>query len=141
MNFDHYERQRMRASTWNIPRFLHCYQETIDGGLILSRGMLDTVTSLAAQAGSRLNIADQRSPGTGQDFTCTATLTPVQRDAVTELARHDLGVLVAPPGAGKTVMARCGPVRRPRPGGAAPGIRREGHRDADRAAGGTVAPG
>ena len=95
----------MRASTYNIPRFLHCYQETIDGGLILPRGMLGTVTSLAAQAGSRLNITDQRSPGTSQDFTCTATLTPVQRDAVAELARHDLGVLVAPPGAGKTVMA------------------------------------
>jgi len=75
----------MRASTYNIPRFLHCYQETIDGGLILPRGMLDTVTSLAGQAGSRLNIADDRSPGTSQDFTCTATLTPVQRDAVAEL--------------------------------------------------------
>jgi len=105
MNFDHYERQRMRASTYNIPRFLHCFQETIDGGLILPRGMLDTVTSLAAQPGSRLNVTDQRSPGTSQDFTCTATLTSVQRDAVTELVRHDLGVLVAPPGAGKTVMA------------------------------------
>jgi hypothetical protein len=23
-----YERQRMRASTWNIPRFLHSYDET-----------------------------------------------------------------------------------------------------------------
>jgi superfamily II DNA or RNA helicase len=100
-----YERQRMRASTYNIPRFLHCYQETIDGGLILPRGMLDTVTSLAGQAGSRLNIADDRSPGTSQDFTCTATLTPVQRDAVAELVKHDLGVLVAPPGSGKTVMA------------------------------------
>ena len=74
-NPEFYERQRMRASTYNIPRFLHCYQETIDGGLILPRGMLDTVTSLAAQAGSRLNITDQRAPGTGQDFTCTATLT------------------------------------------------------------------
>src|SRR5580700_3662742 len=104
-NPEFHERQRMRASTWNIPRFLHCYQETIDGGLILPRGMLDTVTSLATQAGSRLNITDQRSPGASQDFTCTATLTSVQRDAVTELARHDLGVLVAPPGAGKTVMA------------------------------------
>jgi hypothetical protein len=65
-NPEFHERQRMRASTWNIPRFLHCYQETIDGGLILPRGMLDTVTSLAAQAGSRLNVTDQRSPGTGQ---------------------------------------------------------------------------
>jgi hypothetical protein len=54
--------------------------------LILPRGMLEVVTSLAAQAGSRLNVTDQRSRGTGQDFTCTATLTPVQRDAVTELA-------------------------------------------------------
>jgi superfamily II DNA or RNA helicase len=104
-NPEFYERQQMRASTYNIPRFLHCYQETIDGGLILPRGMLDTVTSLAAQAGSRLNITDRRSPGTPQDITCSAILTPTQRDAVTELTRHDLGVLVAPPGAGKTVMA------------------------------------
>jgi hypothetical protein len=36
--------------------------------------MLDTVTSLAAQAGSRLHVTDQRSPGTNQDFTCTAAL-------------------------------------------------------------------
>jgi superfamily II DNA or RNA helicase len=61
--------------------------------------------SLAGQAGSRLNITDDRFPGTSQDFTCTATLTPVQRDAVADLVKHDLGVLVAPPGFGKTVMA------------------------------------
>jgi superfamily II DNA or RNA helicase len=100
-----YERQRMRASTYNIPRFLHSYDETLDGGLILPRGMLDTVTDLAAQAGSRLDITDERMPGTAQRFTFTATLTPPQRAAVTELARHDLGMLVAPPGSGKTVMA------------------------------------
>ena len=99
------ERQRMRASTYNIPRFLYSYDETLDGGLILPRGMLDTVTDLAAQAGSRLDITDERMPGTAQHFTFTATLTPPQRAAVTELARHDLGVLVAPPGSGKTVIA------------------------------------
>ena len=53
-NPEFYERQRMRASTYNIPRFLHCYQETIDGALVLPRGMLGTVTSLAGQAGSRV---------------------------------------------------------------------------------------
>jgi len=100
-----YERQRMRASTYNIPRFLHAYDETLDGGLILPRGMLDTVTDLAAQAGSRLDITDERTPGTAQELTLTAALTPPQRAAVTELARHDLGVLVAPPGSGKTVIA------------------------------------
>ncbi len=95
----------MRAATWNIPRFLHSYDETVGGGLILPRGMLDTITSLAAQAGSRLDVTDERAPGTQQELTFTATLTSVQRAAVTDLARHDLGVLVAPPGAGKTVMA------------------------------------
>jgi superfamily II DNA or RNA helicase len=100
-----YERQRMRASTWNIPRFLYSYDETLDGGLILPRSMLDTVTSLAAQAGSRLDITDERAEGAAQEFTFTATLTGTQRDAVAELTRYDLGVLVAPPGAGKTVMA------------------------------------
>ena len=100
-----YERQRMRASTYNIPRFLHSYDETLDGGLILPRGMLGIVTDLAAQAGSRLDITDERAPGTAQEFTFTATLTPPQRAAVTEVARHDLGVLVAPPGSGKTVIA------------------------------------
>jgi superfamily II DNA or RNA helicase len=67
--------------------------------------MLDTVSGLAAQAGSRLDITDERAEGAGQDFTFTATLTGTQRGAVAELTRYDLGVLVAPPGAGKTVMA------------------------------------
>ena len=100
-----YERQRMRASTYNIPRFLHSYDETLDGGLILPCGMLATVTDLAAQAGSRLDITDERTQGTAQQFTFTATLTPPQRAAVTELARHDVGVLVAPPGSGRTMIA------------------------------------
>jgi hypothetical protein len=81
-----YERQRMRASTYNIPRFLHSYDETLDGGLILPRGMLGTITDLTAQAGSRLDITDERAPGTAQEFTFTATLTQPQRAAVAELA-------------------------------------------------------
>ena len=100
-----YERQRMRASTYNVPRFLHSYHETLDGGLILPRGMLGTITDLAAQAGSRLDITDERTPGIAQEFTFAATLTPPQGAAVIELARHDLGMLVAPPGSGKTVIA------------------------------------
>ena len=81
-----YERQRMRTSTWNVPRFLHSFDETIDGGLILPRGLIGTVASLAEEAGSRLKITDERAPGTGQTFTFTGTLTGIQREAVNELA-------------------------------------------------------
>lgn len=100
-----YEKQRMRASTWGIPRFLQFFDETIDGGLIVPRGMLTTVTTLAAQAGSNLEVTDERAAGAEQAFTCSAVLTEPQQAAVQALTRHDLGVLVAPPGTGKTVMA------------------------------------
>ncbi len=100
-----YERQRRRISTWGVPRFLQSFDETLDGGLILPRGLRDAVASLAGQAGSRLEVTDDRARGTSQAFTFTATLTGEQREAADELTRHDLAMLVAPPGSGKTVIA------------------------------------
>jgi hypothetical protein len=45
------------------------------------------------------SASPKRTEGRPQEFTFTATLTGVQQAAVTDLARHDLGVLAAPPGA------------------------------------------
>jgi superfamily II DNA or RNA helicase len=100
-----YERQRLRIATWGIPRFLQSFDETLDGGLILPRGMAAKVATLVEQAGSRLDVADERAEGTIQEFTFSATLTDEQRQAVAALVAHDVGVLVARPGAGKTVIA------------------------------------
>jgi superfamily II DNA or RNA helicase len=100
-----YERQRLRISTWGLPQFLRSFEETLDGGLILPRGLTDKVTSLVEQAGSRLEMADERDQGTVRKFTFTAALSKDQRQAADALTSHDLGVLVAPPGSGKTVIA------------------------------------
>lgn len=100
-----YERQRVRGSTWNVPRFLRSYDETLDGGLVPPRGLLDTFGVLVEELGSRLDITDERANGAGQDFRCSATLDDGQEVARRVLTRHEIGVLVAPPGAGKTVIA------------------------------------
>lgn len=101
-----YDRERRRLSTWDTPRFLRLYDETLDGDLLLPRGLLPRLQDLLAQAGSRMAVtSDGRSGGTPHEFTCTATLTTEQRVAHDALLRHELGLLVAPPGAGKTVMA------------------------------------
>ncbi len=104
-NPDFYDRQRRRQSTWNTPRIITSYDETLDDQLVLPRGLMDTATKLIEAAGSKIEADDRRTSGTPQEFTFDLDLQPAQQSAVDDALPHDLGLLVAPPGAGKTVMA------------------------------------
>jgi len=99
-----YEKQRMRFSTWDTPRFIRCYQEDLEW-IHLPRGLVERVDELVADLGSRLEVTDARPehPGIGLRF--TGDLRPEQAKAVDAVVAHDRGVIVAPPGSGKTVMA------------------------------------
>src|SRR4029077_8385879 len=97
--------QRLRKSTWNTPRFVRGYDVTIDDHLVLPRGLCHRITEIVERAGSQLEIADSRNAGQQIDLTLAAELSEPQATAVNALLAHDDGVLVAPPGAGKTVMA------------------------------------
>jgi superfamily II DNA or RNA helicase len=57
------------------------------------------------QTGSRLHLTDHRARGQPQTFGFTANLDADQQAAHDAVVGHDLAVLVAPPGAGKTVIA------------------------------------
>jgi superfamily II DNA or RNA helicase len=104
-NPEFYDRQRRRQSTWNVPRIITSYDETLDDHLVLPRGLRDTATRLIEAAGSKIEVDDQRVSGDPLDLSPTFNLRPRQQKAVEALLPHELGVLVAPPGSGKTVMA------------------------------------
>ncbi len=78
-----YERQRRRASTWDTPRFLRSYDETLDGDLILPRGLLERLSDLVTQAGSHLDLTDARSDGQPQAFEFTASSIPTSTQRTT----------------------------------------------------------
>ncbi|MEU8239874.1 DEAD/DEAH box helicase family protein [Actinoplanes missouriensis] len=100
-----YELQRLRKSTWDTPRFVRGYDITVDGRLVLPRGLRHAVGDIVEAAGSRLVTTDARNAGHEIDVSFAAELTTRQSTAVSALLAHEDGVLVAPPGSGKTVMA------------------------------------
>ncbi len=99
------ERQRQRRSTWNVPRFIRSFDETLEGDLVLPRGLLGMVETLAEEVGSQIDVTDETVAGAVIEPVFMATLRSAQARALDALEPHDLGILVAPPGAGKTVIA------------------------------------
>ncbi len=102
-NPEFYEKERLRFSTWNTPRFIRCYRETLDL-LLLPRGLRDKAETIVKEAGSRLAIVEGFADVEPIEVTLRAVLTVEQTAASEALAGHELGVLVAPPGSGKTVV-------------------------------------
>ncbi|MFN0089011.1 MAG: TOTE conflict system archaeo-eukaryotic primase domain-containing protein [Acidimicrobiales bacterium] len=99
-----YENERLRLSNHATPRLIRCYVEELDR-LGLPRGLLDAARCVIESAGSRFDLDDQRNEPAAIDVAPTIDLSPHQQMAVDKLLDHDHAVLVAPTGAGKTVMA------------------------------------
>lgn len=99
-----YERQKLRLSTRLIPRFVTCYEEDLSH-IHLPRGLLEDLRAVTKDAGSRLVLTDLRPRPVDLSLSFRGTLTGTQEKIVASILDHDMGVLAAPPGAGKTVMA------------------------------------
>lgn len=99
-----YERQRLRLSTHQTPRLIRSYEEDLTH-LHLPRGLLAQLEEAVESAGSRLVVDDHRPEHERIPLEFHGELTPFQQTAVAGMLAHESGVLVAPPGSGKTVMA------------------------------------
>jgi len=102
-NPEFFRKQNMRYSTYGTPAFIKCYAEDMSH-IHLPRGMQEEISGIAEQAGSRFLIDDQRPTHKKLSFQFSGTLTPSQETVMKSVLRFDMGVLLAPPGAGKTVM-------------------------------------
>ena len=102
-NPEFYKKQSMRLSTALTPRVI-ARAEELPLHIGLPRGCLPELTELLRGYGVVLDVKDERTSGEPLKIAFNGTLTPVQRRAATALLAHDIGVFVAPPGVGKTVI-------------------------------------
>jgi superfamily II DNA or RNA helicase len=98
-----YEAQRMRLSTFRIPRIISC-AEDLPKHLAIPRGCWEALRLLLEPLGATIAASDERFAGATIDVEFHGNLTKSQEDAVEKLLQHDIGMFVAPPGVGKTVV-------------------------------------
>jgi superfamily II DNA or RNA helicase len=98
------ELQRMRLSAARTPRVIACFEE-LERYLALPRGCLADASAILAELGVQLELRDERSDGTRLTLGFEGNLNDSQRQAAQALLSAETGVLCAPPGWGKTVVA------------------------------------
>ncbi|MBI4707711.1 MAG: DEAD/DEAH box helicase family protein, partial [Candidatus Omnitrophica bacterium] len=103
-NPEFYKRQNMRLSTFLTPRVISC-SEILDGYLAIPRGCLNDLSYLLNEYGLEIDIKDERVAGKRIKFRFFGSLTKEQKAASKKVIKDDIGILVAPSGMGKTVIA------------------------------------
>lgn len=103
-NPEFYKKQKMRFSTALTPRVI-CCAEMIQDYLAIPRGCVEGLKELLLENNVSLNLQDRRFEGNRIEVTFTGELASEQDQACKKLLEHETGVLVAPPGIGKTVIA------------------------------------
>lgn len=99
-----YINQARRFSTYGTPRIIVRFSEE-DNVLTLDRGTLDGVIAILKTSGYTVTRRGLTPKPPTIDCAFEGKLHPQQRNAVRDLQKQKTGMLVAPPGAGKTVMA------------------------------------
>ncbi len=102
-NPEFYRAQKMRLSTWGIPRIINCSDDHPQH-IALPRGCLEEVERLTRSRHSVLQLQEERQLGTALDVAFLGELREKQQQAVDSLAVHDTGVLAATTAFGKTVV-------------------------------------
>jgi len=102
-NPEFYKAQRQRRSTFQIPRIISCAEE-FPKHLAVPRGCLEPLRALLDPLEILIEIGDERFYGGPLEVEFHGKLNATQQNAISQLTPHDIGIFVAPPGSGKTVV-------------------------------------
>ncbi len=103
-NPEFYKKQRLRLSTYNIPMVIDC--SSVDDRYIkLPRGTYEYLLDVCNEKNVKLRIKDKRNIGNSLKIIFNGNLRDEQKLCLNKLMEYDNGILHAPTGFGKTVVA------------------------------------
>ena len=102
-NSEYLVKQRMGLAVYNVEKYFRTIS-TKGEEIRIPRGFLPHLIEYLKEHGYRFGIVDNRHKAEPVAFKPTYTLHDYQQKAVATFAKKDCGVLVAPPGSGKTIM-------------------------------------
>lgn len=102
-NLDYWLKKRLGKSVYQTEKFFRLIEE--DGEyVVLPRGFLTKLTDYLRSRGVSFLIRDERAAVSDVSFVSTIELRPEQAEAVDLAMAVEQGVVIAPPGSGKTIM-------------------------------------
>jgi superfamily II DNA or RNA helicase len=98
-----YKTQKMRMSTYGIPRIIYSLDET-DGYIGIPRGCKSSLVQLLDNSDIKYIFEDKRNKGKSIDVRFKGMLRDEQQFAMDSLLQHENGILSVPTAFGKTVI-------------------------------------
>ncbi|NLO03001.1 MAG: DEAD/DEAH box helicase family protein [Bacteroidales bacterium] len=103
LNSDYLVKKNMGKSTFNLEKYFRLIEETPDE-IILPRGFVANLIFFCGKENIPFKIVDNRKKLDPVDFESNIELRPEQKAAIEKTLGKDFGVIVSPPGSGKTVI-------------------------------------
>jgi superfamily II DNA or RNA helicase len=103
LNSDYLVKKNMGKSTFNIEKYFRLIEETSEG-ILVPRGFVAKIVAFCKQESISFKVIDNRKKLDSVDFDSEIELLPQQEIALEKIADKDFGVIVSPPGSGKTII-------------------------------------
>ncbi len=103
LNSDYMVKKNIGKSTFKLEKYFRLIEETTDS-IIIPRGFASNLIGFCKQENIQFKIIDNRKKLNFIDFNTEIKLLPNQQSAIEKTFDKDFGVIVSPPGSGKTII-------------------------------------
>ncbi len=102
-NTEYFVKNKMGKNTWGTERYFKMIEET-ENDIVIPRGFIGKLIRFFRENSIEYNFNDERQKANVVLFSPSMELREHQKSALEATKKKDFGVIVAPPGSGKTIL-------------------------------------